>query len=138
MDQRRASFWLPALMLLLGALPSAAQSTGAIVGQVTGLSGAAVPGAKVIVTSVETGIERPTTTTSEGYYSVPSLPPANYTVSAEIAGPIPYFTGKNSASHPAGSREYYIAQTYNVNFGVFNMGNNNPGRTISIALKLNW
>src|SRR6185369_9077509 len=67
-------------------LPVCAQSTGSIVGQVTDLSGAAVPGAKVIVTSVETGVERPTTTTSEGYYTVPSLAPANYTVSAEITG----------------------------------------------------
>jgi hypothetical protein len=66
--------------------PITAQSTGSIVGQVTDLSGAAVPGAKVVVTGVETGLERPTTTTSEGYYSVPALPPANYSVSAEIAG----------------------------------------------------
>jgi len=81
----REAGWV-VLMVLLVALPAAAQSTGAIMGQVTDLSGAVVPGAKVVVTSVETGIERPTITTSEGYYSVPSLPPANYTVSAEIAG----------------------------------------------------
>jgi hypothetical protein len=55
-----------------------------------------------------------------------------------LAGPIPYLIGKSPASFPAGSREYYIAQTYNSSFGVFNMGNNNPGRTISLALKLNW
>jgi hypothetical protein len=70
----------------LTALPIAAQSTGSIVGQVTDLSGAAVPGAKVVVTGVETGVERPTTTTAEGYFSVPSLAPANYIVSAETAG----------------------------------------------------
>src|SRR4051794_18142029 len=77
---------LVVLIGLLAALPAAAQSTGSIVGQVTDLSGAAVPGAKVIVRSVETGVERITTSTSEGYYSVPSLAPANYTVSAEIGG----------------------------------------------------
>ena len=70
----------------LTALPLAAQSTGSIVGQVTDLSGAFVAGAKVVVKSVETGVERPTTTTSEGYYSVRSLPPADYVVSAVLPG----------------------------------------------------
>src|SRR5258708_10165440 len=74
------------VLLALATLPAAAQSTGSIVGQVTDLSGAVVPGAKVIVTGVETGVQRPTTSTSDGYYSVPSLAPANYIVSAEIAG----------------------------------------------------
>ena len=74
------------LGILIAVPPVAAQSTGSIVGQVTDLSGASVPGAKVVVIGVETGVERPTTSTSEGYYSVPALPPANYTVSAEIAG----------------------------------------------------
>jgi hypothetical protein len=73
-------------LALLTALPLAAQSTGSIVGQVTDLSGALVPGAKVVVKSVETGLERPTSTTPEGYYSVPSLPPADYTVSAALPG----------------------------------------------------
>src|SRR5437016_4750055 len=78
--------FLGALIAFFPAPPMLAQSTGSIVGQVTDLSGAVVPGAKVIVKGVETGVERPTTTTSEGYYSVPSLAPANYTVSAEITG----------------------------------------------------
>jgi len=86
MERTTAIRWLHAVTVLLAALPAAAQSTGAIMGQVTDLSGAAVPGAKVVVTSVETGVERPTTSTSEGYYSAPSLPPGNYTVAAEVAG----------------------------------------------------
>ena len=53
----------------LVATPAIAQSTGSIVGQVTDRSGAVVAGVKVVVKSVETGLERPTTTTSEGYYS---------------------------------------------------------------------
>src|SRR5882672_232761 len=71
---------------LLAAGPAAAQSTGSIVGQVTDVSGAVVAGAKIVVTGAETGVRRPTTTTSDGYYSVPSLPPANYTVSAAVPG----------------------------------------------------
>jgi hypothetical protein len=75
-----------AVVFALVAPRAAGQSTGSIVGQVTDLSGAVVPGAKIIVTGVETGVQRPTTSTSDGYYSVPSLAPANYIVSAEIAG----------------------------------------------------
>src|SRR5579871_3282115 len=63
-----------------------AQSTGSIVGQVTDASGAVVAGAKVVVKSVETGIERPTTTTEEGYFTVPSLAAAEYVVTAEVPG----------------------------------------------------
>ncbi len=74
------------LTAMLVTPPIAAQSTGSIVGQVTDLSGGAVPGAKVVVKGVETGVERPTTTTAEGYYSMPSLPPAEYTVSVEYTG----------------------------------------------------
>jgi hypothetical protein len=56
-----------------------------------------------------------------------------------LAGQIPYMFGSNSlTSFPVGSRESLIAQKYNTSFGVFNMGNNNPGRTISLSLKLNW
>jgi hypothetical protein len=74
------------LVVSLAATPAGAQSTGSIVGQVTDLSGAVVAGAKVVVKSVETGVERPTATTPEGYYSVPSLTPAEYIVSAAVPG----------------------------------------------------
>src|SRR5260370_16543776 len=62
-------------MALLAMPPVAAQSTGSIVGRVTDVSGAVVAGAKIVVTSVETGQQRPTTTTSEGYFLSPPLPP---------------------------------------------------------------
>jgi hypothetical protein len=48
-----------------------------------------------------------------------------------FTGRIPYMIGLNPSSFPVGTREYYVAQRYNANFGVFNMGNNNPGRTVS-------
>src|SRR5258706_8888861 len=74
------------LFALLAIPPAVAQSTGSIVGRVTDVSGAVVVGARVVVTSVETGLKRTTTTTSEGYFSAPALPAANYTVSAEMPG----------------------------------------------------
>ena len=74
------------LIALLTIPPAAAQSTGSIVGRVTDVSGAVVVGAKIVVTSVETGLKRTTVTTSEGYFSAPALPAANYTVTAEMPG----------------------------------------------------
>src|SRR6266850_3694278 len=74
------------LIALFAIPPAAAQSTGSIVGRVTDVSGAVVVGAKIVVTSVETGLKRTTVTTSEGYFSAPALPAANYTVSAEMPG----------------------------------------------------
>ena len=74
------------LIAFLTIPPVAAQSTGSIVGRVTDVSGGVVVGAKIVVTSVETGLKRTTTTTSEGYFSAPALPAANYTVSAEMPG----------------------------------------------------
>ncbi len=117
------------LALLFASEPLMAQSSGSIVGQVTDLTGAVVPGAKIVVKSVEPGIQRrrSSTTTSDCYYSAPSLPLANYTVS-----------GANPSSCPVGTREYYIARKNKNNFGVFNMGNNNPGRQISLGLKVSF
>ena len=78
------------------------------------------------------------TTNPNSSMSIFSGQPTISRTGLSLAGQIPYLIGQNSSSFPVGSREYYIAQRYNANFGVFNMGNNNPGRTISLALKLNW
>ncbi|HXN25345.1 MAG TPA: carboxypeptidase-like regulatory domain-containing protein [Candidatus Dormibacteraeota bacterium] len=75
-----------ALILALTAPTALTQSNGAISGQVTDSSKAPVPGVRVLVTAVETGVQRPTTTNGEGLYSVPSLPPGNYIVTAELDG----------------------------------------------------
>ncbi len=74
------------ILCLLAAAASFGQSTGSIIGTVTDGSGAVIPGAKVVVTSVETGVKRPTTTTSDGHFLMPALPPANYTVIVEMTG----------------------------------------------------
>lgn len=78
------------------------------------------------------------TTNPNSSYKVFNSVPTISRTGLSLAGQIPYLIDKNATSFPVGSREYYIAQTYNVNFGVFNMNNNNPGRTISLALKLNF
>ena len=78
------------------------------------------------------------TTNPNNSFNVFNSQPTISRTGLSLAGQIPYMIGKNATSFPVGSREYYIAQTYNINFGVFNMNNNNPGRTISLVLKLNW
>jgi len=70
------------LLLLFGftaALP-AQEITGNISGTVTDTSGAAVPDAKVDLSSVLTGAERSTTTTSAGIFFFTSLPVGDYTI----------------------------------------------------------
>ncbi len=58
----------------------------AITGFVKDPSGAVIPNAKVTVTQQGTTVERTTVTNANGQFSVPSLPPATYTVAIEGTG----------------------------------------------------
>ena len=72
---------------ILFCLPVPAQeATGKIVGNVTDQSGAAVPGAKVTVTNIETNISRDATADAVGFYQVLQLPIGHYKVEAASAG----------------------------------------------------
>src|SRR6185437_11088125 len=69
--------------LLLIVAPAPAQIVGgSIGGTVTDPSGAAIPGAKVVIRNQETGSERQLITNGEGLYSAPSIPVGRYSVSA--------------------------------------------------------
>jgi hypothetical protein len=61
-------------------------TTGIINGTVTDQSGAAIPGARVVVRNLETGITRSTVTGPTGRYEVPNLQPGTYEVNASSAG----------------------------------------------------
>src|SRR5579864_1427444 len=63
-----------------------AQGLGSIVGTVTDKSGAAVNGAKITVVESDTGATRDAVSDTQGYYVVPSLRPAQYSVSARATG----------------------------------------------------
>jgi carboxypeptidase family protein len=63
-----------------------AQVTASVSGRVEDASGAAVPGATVIVTSLETGASRTATTGPAGTFRVLSLPVGRTEVKAEAAG----------------------------------------------------
>src|ERR1700761_6622747 len=58
----------------------------AIQGAVTDTSGAAIPGATVIVSSVATGLRKQAVTNSNGDYSITYLTPGNYDVTATASG----------------------------------------------------
>src|SRR5262249_42499687 len=88
----RAKFGLRVLLALLIALatshsPLLAQvKSSAITGTVTDESGAAVPGAKVVVTETATATSNTTQTNEQGEFNVPYLPIGHYTVDVTAAG----------------------------------------------------
>jgi len=73
------------IALLALAHPLRAQQAS-ITGRVVDPSKAAVPGATVAVTNVETGIRTAVTTNEEGYYSLPLLQPGQYTIAVDLSG----------------------------------------------------
>src|SRR4051812_38100333 len=59
---------------------------GGVLGRVIDPTGAAVAGAKIRVSNVDTGVAVDTTTNAEGNYQAPFLLPGNYSVTAELSG----------------------------------------------------
>src|SRR5437762_12268235 len=98
-----------ALWLALSLEPLSSQTTtGSIVGTVSDNSGAAVPGASVTVTNIDTNIATKTSTDSAGQYVLTPLPVGHYSVAVEAqafkrsvsAGltlNVQYHTGVNAA-----------------------------------------
>lgn len=79
---------VPASLLMVGA-PAAysqASSSSDAAGTVTDASGARVPDATVHLINNGTKAERTTTTNNSGEWSIPNVPPANYTIRVEKAG----------------------------------------------------
>ena len=71
---------------LLCSTRSFAQGLGSIVGTVTDKSGAAVTAAKITVVESGTGATRDAEPDTQGYYVIPSLRPAQYSVSVRATG----------------------------------------------------
>jgi hypothetical protein len=74
------------LCTLLAAPAYAQEFRGAVEGRVTDDTGAAVPGATVTITHVETNVASTTVTNENGNYTVPFLTPGTYKVSVELPG----------------------------------------------------
>lgn len=74
-------------IFLLAALTVQAQvTTAGISGTVKDETGALLPGARITVKNLETGVTRTALTDSAAFYHLPGLPPGNYEVAAELSG----------------------------------------------------
>lgn len=75
-----------AVALLLAMPVSAQNNTGSLEGTVTDPSGAAISGATVTAKNIDTALSFAANSSSAGVYSLPDLPPGNYTVTADFSG----------------------------------------------------
>ena len=82
----RFSFVLALLLTVSGAALGQAGATGSILGTVTDSTGAVIPNVKITITNQATNVPFRTATSSSGDYSVPSLNPGTYSVSAQSPG----------------------------------------------------
>lgn len=86
--RRSPIYWCLVFVLCCISAVSYAQSaaTATIVGTVVDPQGAVVAGAKITATNVATGVDRTTTSTSSGEYTLTFLPPGTYDVKVEAKG----------------------------------------------------
>src|ERR1700757_1836242 len=118
---------LATFTLLPFSLSAYAQSTaGRVLGTLTDPSGAAVPGATVVVTDVQRGTSRTVTTDESGTYIVPNLQPGTYKIHAEAKG-------FKSAERP--SVQIEVATDVRADFGL-QPGQGNETVTISEEVPL--
>ncbi len=83
----RTAAALAAVLLLTGSLAHAqGLAEGSIVGRVVDETKAVLPGVTVVATNVATGFQRDSVTGADGTFRLVALPPAEYEVSAELAG----------------------------------------------------
>ena len=85
MNKLRAVLVSLLISTLSGAVPAQTYQ-GRILGSVSDEQGAAVRGAKILITNVETGASRTVESSDSGDYVVPNVAPGLYTVVAEAAG----------------------------------------------------
>src|SRR5262245_61885475 len=75
-----------ALFLAFAQITRTQTSTGEILGSITDISGASVPGARVTVTNEGTNLQSPITSNAAGEYVAPFLQPGPYSVIVEMQG----------------------------------------------------
>lgn len=77
---------LPISLLIALALPTRAQSTASIDGQVIDQHGAVVPGVRIIARCPTIGVEREATSDHSGRYQLAALPVGDYSIGASANG----------------------------------------------------
>ena len=85
---RKMMRWILPVLLIFGSGACLAQSTNAgdIRGSVTDASGALIPGVKVTVLNVDTGVSKEYTTNNSGLYDTNSIIPGHYTITFAAEG----------------------------------------------------
>ena len=74
-------------VIALVALPVFGQTgLGTVKGAVKDASGAAIPGVKLTLTNVKTGVVRVSESSAVGLYEIPAVPIGNYKLTAEAPG----------------------------------------------------
>jgi outer membrane receptor protein involved in Fe transport len=74
------------LLLLLAGSAVAQVSTASINGVIRDPAAAVIPGASIVLTNVDTSVERTSTTNEAGAYGFVSIPPGNYTIESTAKG----------------------------------------------------
>jgi hypothetical protein len=85
----KLTHWILFLVVLLAVDSSSASAQtiyGSLAGDIIDASGAAVPGAAVVVRNINTGIERRDKTDASGFWRIPSLDVGTYEVTATATG----------------------------------------------------
>jgi hypothetical protein len=77
---------LAALMLLAGVVSWSQVALGTIAGTLEDSSGGVVPGARIVVTNLATGLEQSVISQANGSYLAPQLPAGQYRVTVTAAG----------------------------------------------------
>src|SRR5215207_8651427 len=74
------------MLLLTGATASAQFDTATVVGTVRDVSESVIPGAKVTLTAIDTGVSTDRVSGGDGNYEFPAVKPGAYVVTAEKSG----------------------------------------------------
>src|SRR5271156_3514723 len=119
---------LSSVLLLPMEMLSQGETTSAIVGQVSDITGAAVPGATVTITNQETGLKRGAKTDDSGRFIFSQLKPGTYSVQVEAAG---FATQQNRAVFAG------LGQTQTVDFVLKVAQSNQTGEVTAEAPLIN-
>jgi Carboxypeptidase regulatory-like domain len=91
---RRTAAAILCLLLLWAGSAVAQVSTASVNGVVRDPQGAVIPGATIVLRSLETSVEHPSVSNSAGNYVILNIPPGRYTIQASAKGFNPQKTGE--------------------------------------------
>src|SRR5947208_15192475 len=99
------------LLVAIASLASAQITTATISGTIKDETGGVLPGVDVVITYLDTGLNRGTVSDSKGYFAVPGLTPGRYEARAALQG---FATGVQSGIVIAVAKQAALNLTLNV------------------------